>query len=160
MSTYRVEIVPTRAGDAERLLERGLREADVLEVWRIGGVSPEDALLDSLKDADLAATFLRDGEVVGICGVCSLQRSYLTAPVGVPWLLACDEFESPDTAIAMARISRRFIDHWHKIYGRLENIADPLHLKSLPYLHWLGFNFDWDNPLRGPMGDTLVRFWR
>ena len=160
MSISRVKAVPTRPEYVDTLLRKGLRRADVLEVWRIGGESPENALQTSVAGSEIGVTLLRDGEVVAVCGVCTFTKGLLSSPTGAPWLLACDEFESPDTAKSMARISRVFIDHWHKVYGRLENVADPLHGRSLRYLQWLGFTFDWDVPLYGPHGDRLVRFWR
>ena len=160
MLISRVKAVPTQPEHVDTLLEKRLRHADVLEVFRIGGVSAEEALRISVDGSEIGVTLLRDGAVVAVSGVCTISKGLLSSPVGVPWLLACDAFESKDTACAMARISRRFIDHWHSVYGRLENIADPLHGRSMPYLQWLGFNFDWDNPLYGPYGDRLVRFWR
>lgn len=152
-----VKVRPAASGDAEALLARGLRPADEREAWKVAGLPPDVALRLTLDGSDMAAAILVDNIIVALFGVCSLGALTGTA---APWLLAHTDFERPETAVCMGRISRRFITHWLSVFGRLENYADPEHEKALVYLRWLGFNFDWDHPARGPLGHELIRFWR
>ena len=126
------------------------------------------------RDAGMlfAALFGRSNAPAGPIGPWSDEAGRTGSPAGIfpaeerkktaaaPWLLAHADFERRETAICMGRLSRRFIEHWLTVFGRLENYADPEHEKSLQYLRWLGFNFDWEQPVRGPLGHELVRFWR
>lgn len=155
MLKAKVNIHKYQHGDAEWLLSRGLREADKREAKAITGGTPEQALLISIEASELVVSMFRDDNIMAIFGVAQSING-----AGAPWLLGHDDFEKADTNISVARISKRFIDHWFAYFGRLENIADPEHKKSIPYLTWLGFTFDWGNMLTGPFGDKLVRFWR
>jgi hypothetical protein len=87
------------------------------------------------------------------------EKSALSG-AGVPWLLAHADFERRETAVTLMRLSRRFIERWLKVFGSLENVADPEHRVSLKYLTDLGFTFDWGRMVSGPLGHPLVPFRR
>ena len=157
MSTCKVDVRPAAPGDAEALLARGLRPSDEREAWKVAGIPPGPALRLTLAGSDMAASIFVDEVIVAMLGVCS---SGVLTGTGAPWLLAHADFERRETAVCMGRISRRFINQWLTVFDRLENYADPEHEKSLGYLQWLGFNFDWDHPARGPLGHKIIRFWR
>ena len=144
-------------GDDEALIARGLRGSDDAECFKTGGLTAAEALRYSVRGSDLAAGMWIHGKIAAVCGVASPGA---LADVGAPWLLAHDDFERADTATAAARASLRLVECWAKEYGRLQNVADPQHTKALRFLDFLGFHFDWGQPVTGPFGHQLVRFWR
>lgn len=157
MLTYKVDVSRYVPGDEQRLLTRGLRRADVLEAVRVAGLPADTALRLTVANADMAASISINGNIVALLGV---GRRGTLSNVGVPWIVGHDDFEYPATAPAMVRISRRFVEHWLTVFDRLENVGDPEHVRSIPYLEWLGFTLDWDNPIHGPFGHPLIKFWR
>ncbi len=140
-------------GDDAELLRRGLRPHDEREALKAAGMSGAEALRHSLDNSDQAFAIRLGGSMAAILGVGS------TMGVGIPWLLAHPDFEKPAAAVPMARLVRRFIEHWLAAFGRLENHADPEHAEALKMLRWMGFCLE---PARvaGPLGHELVYFWR
>ncbi|MDR2161634.1 MAG: hypothetical protein LBO77_05800 [Desulfovibrio sp.] len=153
----RIAVIPCRPEHAKELLGRGLRPADAAEIWKIRALPPDKGLEEALAASLLAVTVTADGKVAALCGVA--EKSALSG-AGVPWLLAHADFERRETAVTLLRLSRKFIDHWLRIFGRLENMADPEHLVSLKYLENLGFTLEWGRMISGPLGHPLVPFWR
>lgn len=157
MLTCKVSVRRYRPGDEAALLARGLRAADAREAFKVVGTGPAAALAHTLAGSAMTAAIEINGSVAALFGLCPQG---LLCSAAAPWLLAHDDFDRPEAALALGRISRRFIDHWHAVFGRLENLADPEHVKAIRYLEWLGFSFAWEAPLRGPFGHELIPFWR
>lgn len=152
---------PYQPGDAEKLLKRGLRKSDRLELWKMTGMDEKTLFKLRLPEIEkrqaMLGTVLWRGNIISLFGVC--PADYLNC-TGTPWLLAHPDFERQELAVPLARVGRRFITHWLKYFEILENICDPENTKAMDFLTWLGFKFDFEQPLRGPMGHTLLKFWR
>lgn len=160
MLTYRVETLPAGAPDVKTLVGRGLREADRRELLRLSGLPFErDTILQSVfSSRDVTGIFV-DDEIAALYGVAPLQEEKSRC-VGMPWLVAHDDFERKETAVPMMRISRRGIEKWLGEFDLLMNLVDPEHLKAVAYLKRLGFTLEFDAPVAGPLGDRLIPFWR
>lgn len=141
--------------DADALLARGVRQADHRECLKAAGMAVGPALRASVANSDLAVAACLEGKVIAMFGVGTDAAGH-----GLVWLVATDEAERPGLAVPLARASRRFVDSWQRHFKRLHNVADPEHKTSLRWLAWLGFTIDRDNPVRGPLGHELYRFWR
>jgi hypothetical protein len=153
----RITITPCLPEHCGELLRRGLRPTDAAELWKVRALTPEKALPEAVENSLLALTLLIDGQATALFGVA--EKSALSG-AGVPWLVAHADFERRETAVPLMRLSRRFIDHWLKTFGRLENVADPEHRVSLKYLTNLGFTLDWGGMIPGPLGHPLIPFRR
>lgn len=154
------EVRPYRAGDAEKLLKRGLRKSDEAELLKLTGLEAEKALLTYLPLMEAAgdnSVIEIDGQVSTLFGVCALAGE-LNA--GAPWLLAHPDFEREAVAMNIARLGRVCIAMWLAKFERLENVCDPDNAKGLKFLEWLGFKFDFERPVYGPLGHKLLKFWR
>ena len=148
---------PGTEADVSALLSRGLRDSDRREAWRAAGMSPEMALPLTVRSSAMTATVKASDSVIAMLGVCP---SGMLSNTAAPWLVGHADMESKPHAMPLARGCRRFVDHWLTVFDRLENVADPEHTESMRFLEWLGMTVDYDNPVRGPLGHVLVRFWR
>ena len=151
MLTFR----PAEISDADALLTRGARAADWRECLKSHGVGLGGVLRETVMNSDLAVAAYEDGRIIALFGVGTDGHGR-----GFIWLVAHDEAEAPALAVPLARVSRRFVEHWLRAYGRLGNVVDPENTVSLRWLDWLGFNIDRESPVRGPLGHELYRFWR
>ncbi len=149
-----ISVLPYKPGDEEELLERGLRPADIAEGWKTCGIAADAALRLSIQSSLVAGAIRIDGRVAALFGV---SRLGLLDDTGIPWLVAHADFERPAVAVPMARIMRRFLGHWRRVFARLENYADPKHEKALRLLAWAGFSMR-VAPAAGPLGHTLIHF--
>lgn len=156
MLTTKLRTARLEKGDLEAFLASGLRKADQLEAFRLTGLHHEQAVRMSVKGSDLTGKVVAQGKTIAIFGLAISRVPY----VGSPWLVANDAFENKAYALSLARKSKIFIDRWSKEIGRLENFVDPEHYKSIRYLEWLGFNFDYSVAKYGPYGHRLLKFWR
>ena len=151
MLTFRPAVI----SDADALLTRGVRQADRRECLKTAGMAVGPALRASVANSDLAVAICLAGRIIALFGVGRDAAGH-----GLIWLIANDEAEAPELAVPLARTSRRFVNCWLRHFKRLHNVADPEHKTSLRWLAWLGFNIDRANPVRGPLGHELCRFWR
>ena len=151
-----VTVAPLAEGDAQELLRRGLREADVREAWKTAGMPPDRALAFSLAHSLFAASIRLDGRICALLGVGCADALLHT---GIPWMVAHQELETPAIAVPVARIIKRFVTHWLTVFPRLENCADPAHTNALRTLQWAGFTLE-TGIAAGPLGHHLVRFWQ
>lgn len=152
----RVDVHPYAIGDDTELLARGLRAADCIEAWKTTGMCAGRAVRLSLESSLVVGTIRLDGQVVSLFGV---GERGLLLRTGIPWLVAHPDFEHPGIAVPMARIIRRFLDHWQTMFFRLENYADPDHEKALHVLRRFGFSMR-EAAVTGPLGHRLIHFWR
>lgn len=154
------EVRPYQPSDAEKLLKRGLRPSDRLELWKLTGLEAEKAMLTYLPILETAgdtSVIEVDCNVICLFGVCKMDGKQ---DVGAPWLLAHPDFERKDVSINIARLGSECVAGWLRHFNLLENICDPENTKGLKFLKWLGFNFDFERPVYGPLGHKLLRFWR
>lgn len=146
---------PASLADADALLLRGARTADWRECFKANGSGLGGPLRFSVAASAMAVAVHFKRRIIALFGVGEDAAGH-----GAVWLAAHAEAERPDLAVALARASRRFVDCWQREFKRLHNVADPEHAQSLRWLTWLGFTIDRDNPVRGPLGHELYRFWR
>ena len=146
---------PAKISDADALLARGVRQADHRECLKAAGMAVGPALRASVANSDLAVAACLEGKVIAMFGVGTDAAGH-----GMVWLVATDEAETPALAVPLARASRHFVECWQRHFKRLHNVVDPEHVASMRWLTWLGFVIDRENPVRGPLGHELYRFWR
>lgn len=158
MWTYRVEVRPCAAGDVRRLAALGIRESDGRESIKTCGLLADEALRRSAAASHLAAAIFTDGNIVALLGVGSALHNFTV--VGIPWLVAHEDFARRETAAVMGRICRRFCDCWFRAFGRLMNVADPDNEASMRFLQRMGFSVMRNSRYTGPGGDSLAVFWR
>ena len=151
----KIDVRPFAPGDEDELLARGLRAGDALEAWKVTGMRADAAVRLSVERALTAGVIRVENRVTALFGLGKGCRG----GSGIPWMVAHPDFENPAVAVPMARIMRRFLDHWLTVFPRLENCADPDHAHALKVLRWAGFTVE-NTPLRGPLGHKLVYFWR
>ncbi len=147
--------MPAVVADADALLARGARAADWRECLKTSGKSLASALRFSVAASDLAVAVRYEGRIIALFGVASAGARH-----GLVWLVGNDEAENAELAVPLARASRRFVDCWLRTFKCLHNVVDPDNALSLRWLAWLGFGIDRDNPVRGPLGHELYRFWK
>ncbi len=113
-----------------------LREGDALEVAALG-LTPLQALRQSIERALWAEAYLVDGEVAAIVG---LGLGSLLGGPGVPWLLtgpACERHRKTflvESRLQLARMRARvlpLVNFVHADYGRAQR-----------WLSWLGFTLE------------------
>lgn len=149
------EVRPCRPEHWRELAARGLRRADRDEAERLLGIPAELALKLSVESSDLAVAVLVNGKACGVFGVgCASLVPY----TGAPWLVGHADLELPGVRLPLARTLRRFVRHWLRHYGRLENLADPRNAAAVRLLSWLGFSFDKQAPVKTGSGHFFVRF--
>ena len=146
---------PASVADATALMERGVRQSDWRECLKATGGGMGVALRLAVATSSLAVAARIEGRILALFGVAADP-----AGQGVVWLTAHAEAEAPGLAVPLARASRHFVDRWLRHFKYLHNVVDPTHNVSLRWLKWLGFYIDRENPVRGPLGHELYRFWR
>ncbi len=122
--------VPATLDHARQLV---LREGDALEVAALG-LTPMQALRQSLERALWAEAYLVDGEVAAIVG---LSLASLLGGPGVPWLLtgpACERHRK-----TFLRESRRQLARMRARVLPLVNFVHADYVRAQRWLAWLGF---------------------
>lgn len=153
---------PATTFDADTLLLRGVRATDQAECWKMAGVTVDELLRESIEKSVCAATVEHDSNPIALFGVAPLPLLPLLSnkTMGLVWLVAHDDFSRPELAVSLVRASREFIACWLREYELLGNFIDPENAVSLRWLAWLGFTIDAQNPVHGPHGHNLYRFWK
>ena len=146
---------PAGYADVAELMERGVRLSDWRECLKATGGGMDMALRLAVGLSALAVAVRLEGRIIALFGVAADAAGH-----GVVWLAGHDELERPELAVALGRISRRFVACWLREFKRLHNVVDPANKGSQRWLEWLGFTIDRDSPARGPLGHELYRFWR
>ena len=129
-----------------------MRKSDVEEVWASDGLSPEDALRQSLAASSTAFSGFADGKIVLMYGVAPDD-----AGDGIVWMLASDELEKHQTAFL--RRSKAFVNCVCSCYSTLRNMVDARNETSIKWLRWLGFNIGEPEPW-GPQDLPFRLAWR
>lgn len=110
------------------------RQADVDELWAVGGVTPAIALEIGLVNSVYARTFLIDKDPAAMGGVVQDGKS------GVVWMVATDLVEKHKRAflvrsvVELEKVQRRF--------GHLYNWVDVRNRKAVRFLKWIGFEMN------------------
>jgi hypothetical protein len=153
----RVEIRKATEEDAAELAAR-MRPEEVAEVYAMGGVSPLEAITESLRSSDEAWSLLLDGVLACTWGVAPLKNTMLGGKSGVAWLLTTPLIERQPKTFWKACIFEL-----HDLLGRwdeLVNDIDARHVKAVRWAKRLGFKLDEARPfgfLRLPFHRFTVR---
>lgn len=113
-----------------------MRSADCAEVRALGGLTPRQALEQSLQARGSCWTGLLDGEPAAIFGVCPLT---VTGGMGVAWLLGTPLLERHWRTFA--RYSSARVAELLDRYDVLVNIVHADNRVALRWLAWLGATF-------------------
>ncbi len=120
-----------------RELAPRMRAADAAEVLASGGLSPLDALLESLRASTWAWAALFDGQLGALFGVAEgpflMFRAY-------PWALTSDVVERHQGAFL--RACRVVLEAWTEQYPLLEQAVDARYGAALRWAAHLGFQVD------------------
>lgn len=127
-----VEIVRADASHVPHLADT-MRPGDAAEV-RAQGLSPSEALMESLDRSTHAWTALSDGLPIAMWGV---RSEDILAPGAVVWCLTGQGVENHK--VAFLRHSRAFVKHLRNTYYDAWNIVDSRYEGALRWVEWLGF---------------------
>ena len=133
-------------------IARMLRYQDRLEVLYSHGITGEDAVFSSWRNAEICRCIDGDdGTAVGICGV-TRGRTI--------WLLGTDELLATTShRRQFLRGARRWVDGLMADHPLLENWALWSNRDTLRWLEWLGFTIDTPQPM-GRSAQLFAHFWR
>lgn len=117
-------------------LAPNLRNMDAAEV-AAHGLSPRDALLNSMKHSDAPKAVIVDGKVIAIFGIAKMT---LLSDEAVPWMLGSHEI--PNHAKAFLRFGRAWIAEVRKQHPVLIGHVDVRYTQAIRWLEWLGFTIE------------------
>ena len=146
----RVTVERAELWHAEYIANR-CRPADVLELAALG-VTPYQAMRDSLHVPGLAYTGMVDGEPVCMFGAC---EATMVGNLARPWMVGSTLVEKYQ--LQFLRRNRKMLGIWLDLYTRLENYVDVRNTQAIKWLRWLGFEFTGPQPL-GPYRTPFYRF--
>lgn len=137
------EIRPASRVHCTQLAPR-LRVTDKVEIYRASGMSPLDALLDSIRvsDEDMCWTALLSGHPVAMFGANKLNIEDATPEfedlsLGGIWLLASPAIYT--NKIDFHRCAKKYLKIMHERYEYLMNFIDIDNLPTQAWLPRLGF---------------------
>lgn len=116
-----------------RILSETLRKEDAEEVLAYDYESTFQTLEQSVKQSTDPKVWLVDGVPALICGV-AITRLLGTA---TPWALSSPLVDAHP--YIMLHGSRIIVDGWRKEHTYMKNYVDARYIKSIKWLHWLGF---------------------
>lgn len=133
-----VTFEPATVAHAEALAPL-MRAEDLAECQALGYPTAHEALLVSLKNADIARAMLFDGEVAALFGLAVRRSTVLgSSDVGLVWLLS---------GRAVARHPSAFLRHSRPVLAALlqhcatlGNCIDARYTGALRWAMWLGFD--------------------
>jgi hypothetical protein len=130
------EIVPATVSHAHSLAAT-MRADDASEVAALG-LTPLDALLESLRASEVALTLLFDSEPAVMWGAEPVRRTLLSEPVAASvWCLTGTGVERHRKDFA--RVSRAGVAALIARYPVLFADVDARYARSLRWVRWLGF---------------------
>lgn len=151
-----VSFKPADLADVEALRQRGMRQADVREVLRMGRVAdPFVALAEGVQESEVALAAYTPRGIACVIGV---YRPSLLGLDGTIWLLGHDDLEK--YAVRFLKESRRVLRHLTASYSRLENYVDVENTLTIRWLEWLGFTIDRGSPVKTPTGFPFYHVWK
>lgn len=124
---------PATLHDAQSLAPR-LRESDVIEVKRVSGMDPEDALVDSLRvsDWDMVWAAVLDDEAEAMFGANNINGVW-----GGIWMLGSDRIY--ENIPSFWKHCRHYLGVMHQRYEFLTNFVDVHHHSANRWMLKLGF---------------------
>jgi len=128
-------IRPAVVGDALNLAPR-MRLEDISEVMALNGLSPLEALTESLKASSQAYSTIHNEQVVLMCGVGPVPNH---PELGCAWLLGSPEMST--VSRFFMRHSRAYVSLFHRHYPVLWNLVDARNMTHIRWLKWCGFEF-------------------
>lgn len=116
-------------------LAENMRQADIDELQLVCGLSPDDAVIESIRasDRDLLRAYHADGALVCITGCAPMDNE-----TARPWLLATDRLD--DYRYRVQRETLGILELMLKKYRRLTNVVDPRNTVAVEWLKSLGFS--------------------
>jgi hypothetical protein len=130
------EIVPATVSHAHALAAT-MRADDAAECAAFG-LTPLDALLESLRASEVAWTLLLDGEPAAMWGAEPLRRTLLSEPgAASAWALTGTAVERHRKEFA--RVSRAGVAALLARYPVLFADVDARYARALRWVRWLGF---------------------
>ncbi len=118
-------------GDVYILADR-LRERDRREVIALG-VTPRQALRGNFRDAVLRQTYLVDGEIAAMSGLCGAMLS----DIGHPYLMTSPAAER--APVSFLRCARAAVKDMLRLRRRLDGVVDASYGQAIRLLEVLGF---------------------
>jgi hypothetical protein len=136
-------MTPAVEADAYTFAEK-LREEDKAEIKAASGWLPVDALLVGIKESKkVFSIWTNDHEPICIFGV---TNHSLDVTTGVPWMLGTTLIQ--DYFVAFLRDGRGSLLPIIKDgYELLLNCVDSRNTVHIRWLKWMGFSFDFENPV-------------
>jgi len=132
------------------VLAANLREGDHAEVIALG-FDPRDAIRRSYRDAILRRTYLVDGEIAAMSGLCGAMLS----DIGEPYLMTTAQAEK--IPVSFLRHARSTVAEMLGHRSRLEGYVAASYHKACRLLEVLGFELREPSPL-GPHGALFRRY--
>ncbi len=146
-------IVPAHIDHVD-YIARNMSDADRAEVAASVGISPREALVQSLEASVLAWTgMVGDSRPVCMYGVSPID---ILGGVGSPWLLGTGDL--PRHAKTFLKFNREYIPKMLEVFPVLVNWVDARHVAAIRWLNRLGFQFDVEPVAYGPWGMPFYRF--
>lgn len=146
------KLIPLQREHLPHLIEN-LREWDRQELQSFRDLTVEDALTE-LLDVGSSVWVSPKGNP---CVVCGLVPHSTEAGVGVPFLLATDEFY--EHTRLFARESKLWVEEARKQYPLLYNLVAADNTVAVRWLKWLGFFFGEPIENLGRYGLTFYPFY-
>lgn len=137
---YRTAVLPQ---DLANISGMKLRQSDINELRAATPAEPMDALLESVKSSSLLWVAEKDGKIEAVFGV---GNDGVFNSIGIPWLLATDEFTKHSYRVA--RRSREIVEKMLEQYPLLLNFVANSNEVSKKWLKWLGFKLEPDFPIK------------
>lgn len=140
----------------DELMEIGLRQADIDEIYASSRATPREALERSFEGSTACWSIVLDDKCIGMFGVGSIN---LLSPIGMPWMLASDFIRHKRVWRRFLRESRFHIDKMHEMHPVLVNWIDDRNKVALRWAKWVGFKVYNTEPF-GPFGLPFHRIER
>lgn len=149
-----VYIRPSKFFDVGYMRDR-IRQSDIDELDASFGETPEEALMNGMRDATLCQTVLLDAMPVAMFGTSPVADK---RGVGVVWFLATTDLKQ--MWLPFLRMSRPCVKKMLEDFDLLFNYVDARNLESLGWLAWIGADIDASAPfgrLRLPFHFFTIR---
>lgn len=149
--TIRLEVRHSEIGDVYRLAAN-LRDGDRAEALALG-FDPARAIRASYRDAILRRSYLVDGELAAMSGLCGA----LLSDIGQPYLMTTPAAER--AKVSFLRLARAAVDEMMHHRMRLEGHVAASYTRAIRLLNALGFDLSKPEPI-GPQGALFCAFVR
>lgn len=145
-------ILPQVSADEENFVAENMRLADAEECHLIAGVTPSQAVRQSVERATATWCAYWDDEPACVFGI---NRRGPTSPVARPWLLGTPAVLNMGSQFL--RASRPYMDRYKRAFPQMENWVHAENEAAIVWLRWLGFDMDEPKPT-GWAGAPFIRF--